>query len=184
MIRLPLVKGASASMMGTNYLRAGKGEQSKIETSSLQMNTLICSKHKVARTHQVFQLRGRKPVSWSSTNNSLWQAVMWVSSDRYEADIIVFFWWLNRIPNIQSSVKRLIETGKSIFAAAFNGRSSKSRTLPPHQDCVFCIHVLDGNSNDGSSNTAFLRGDGFSVLNNAFDPKLDRDEIYIDWSEW
>jgi hypothetical protein len=77
-------------------------------------------------------------------------------------------------------VKRLIERGKSIFAAAFNGRSSKLRTLPPYQDCVFCFHVLEENSNDGGSNTAFLRGDGFSVLNNAFDPKLDGDEIYID----
>ncbi|KAK1237866.1 hypothetical protein MKX08_002445, partial [Trichoderma sp. CBMAI-0020] len=110
------------------------------------------------------------------------EALTWVSSDECNADIIVLSFWLDKTPNIQSSIKNFVESGKIMFAAASNGGGNKSRAFLASQDGVSCILISDGKGNKVGINPAPWRRDNFSMLGNVIDLKWDGGEVYINGS--
>lgn len=85
---------------------------------------------------------------------------------------------------MQSSIERLVEAGKIIFAAASNGGGNESRAFPASLDGVFCIHVSDGKGNKVGINPAPVSDDNFSTLGNAIDSKWNGEEVYISGSSF
>ncbi|PON20790.1 hypothetical protein TGAM01_v210298 [Trichoderma gamsii] len=124
------------------------------------------SKHEVAKSHQIVE------------------ALNWVSSDERKADIIVLSFGLDPTSGMKESIKRLVEAGKIIFAAASNSGGNQTRAFPANQDGVFCIHVSDGLGNKVGINPTPVSDDNFSTLGNAIDSKWKGDEVYINGSSF
>ncbi|KAL6886896.1 peptidase S8/S53 domain-containing protein [Trichoderma evansii] len=113
-------------------------------------------------------------------------ALEWACGSDCNADIIVMSFGLSQIPDtrLKPSIKRIVEKGKLLFAAASNGGGNEARAYPASEDGVFCIHVSDGKGNKVGINPAPVHGDNFSTLGNAIDSKWDGEEVYINGSSF
>ena len=94
-------------------------------------------------------------------------------SEEWDADIISLSFGLRRGPQesqdekFQAEIKKAIDRGKVIFAAASNHGSNNPRAYPASHEGVICVHSADGLGNASLMNPTALTGeniDNFCVV--------------------
>ncbi|KAK3299815.1 peptidase S8/S53 domain-containing protein [Chaetomium fimeti] len=82
-----------------------------------------------------------------------------VASEEWDVDIISLSFGLRHKPQkVQDEIKKAVDRGKLIFAAASNSGANDPRAYPASQEGVICVHSADGLGNASLFNPTELPG--------------------------